>query len=81
MDTQLIKAVAKFAVSVGTTVIVSGIISNNVNAKTVKTKILVVAAGFVIASMLDEKTGDYVDRQIDAAAGFYEKHVLPRFQK
>jgi hypothetical protein len=77
----LTKNVAKLAVSYGTTVIVAGIIGNNVATKTIKTKLVVLASAFVIASIIDEHTDKYVSEKVDAGAAFVTKHILPRFQK
>lgn len=81
MDPQLVKNIAKLAVSFGTTIIVNGIISNNVSTRTIKAKLVVGAAAIVLAGMISEKTDEYVDRSIDEGIEFFNKHVLPRFQK
>lgn len=78
---KLAKTAVSFAVSCGTTVIIAGIIQNNVSAKTTRSKLVVVASAFVLASIIDEHTDKYVSKQIDAGIVGFKKHVLPRFQK
>lgn len=81
---KLAKLTAQFAVSCGTTVIVAGIIGNNVAPKTLKSKLVVVASAFVIASIIDDHTDKWVSQQVDSAVrgiAFIKNDVLPRFQK
>lgn len=72
---ELAKNAAKIVVGAGTATIVRAIISNNVQAEDITTKVTTTAGALVLGSMVADLSSRYVGAKIDEAAAWYNENV------
>lgn len=76
---QTTKNVAKIAVRYGSSIIIYGIISNNVATTKIYQKIAVGIASFVLSDMVGMAAADYSDKSVDEVFDIVEKIQKIRF--
>lgn len=70
---EMLKLAVSGVVGIGTTKIVHGIISSNVEVETTVDKVTVTSASFVVGSMAADATKSHTDKMIDDLAANINK--------
>ena len=72
---DLTKTAVSIVTGMGATRIVSGIIRNNTNPKTLTDQVTIMAESFVLGSMIADISSRYTDAKIDEIVDWWKKNV------